>query len=414
MSRKKTPFQIGPYWLERESKSPYWQYGWYSKKHGRNKRKSTGHTDCESAKAWLINFYFENNHSKDKITDIREIMINYWLDHGQNLTAAPVIKTAINSFNKFLQLEEDAGQIEGEAQISDITPRLINRFIKWRSDHSIKLIEDDENNITINAIKKKTSPNSVQTYIKYLRAAFNWAHANGDIDKRPQIPGLKKHQLNGPRKGFITFDMMIDALRYAQGSPQLFNFIIASIGTLARPETVLAIHVSDMMDFTQDFLDLNPPGREYTSKHRPMVAVPDHLITWFKNEPGFLIQYKGQQMVSIKRSWGTMRTKLKWPAHIISKTIRHSVARTLRNDAGFKKRYNLIIDPWELSGHMGHMGGGNLDMTEEYAQYEPNTESTVIQGLNAYFMELERLADFSLHPKNTRKTKTSNLRLIVK
>lgn len=413
MSRKKTPFQIGEYWLEKDDKSPNWYYAWYSKRHGRTKRKSTSSEHYELAKEWLTNFYL-NKKRRTNITDIRSILSNYWLDHGQDLIAAPVIKTAINSFSKFLELEEDADRIDGEAQISDINPRLMSRFIKWRSNHTIRLIEDDENNIIIDAFEKKTSPNSVQTYIKYLRAAFNWAHQNGDIDYLPKLQGLKKHQLNGPRKGFITFDMMVDALRYAQGSPQLFNFIIASIGTLARPQTVLAIHVTDMMDFTQDFLDLNPPGREYTSKHRPMVAVPDHLITWFQIEPGHLVQYKGRPMASIKRAWGTMRTKLKWPDHIVSKTIRHSVARTLRNDATFKKQYKLIIDPWELSGHMGHMGGGNLDMTEEYAQYEPNKESTVIQGLNAYFMELDRIADFSLHPKNTRKTKVPNLRLITK
>jgi hypothetical protein len=60
---------------------------------------------------------------------------------------------------------------------------------------------------------------------------------------------------------------------------------------------------------------------------------------------------------------------------------------------------------------MGHQASGNLEITEGYAQYIPDGESTVIQGLNAYFLVLEENVDFDLHPRNVKMPK-SQLRKI--
>ncbi|WP_339865004.1 phage integrase SAM-like domain-containing protein [Paremcibacter congregatus] len=408
MSQKeKRKYQVGRFWLDREESSSKWYIYWYDERKRKTRRKTTSTTDHERAKDAIDEHYYASRgpvRAQAYEADIRKILANYWLEHGRGIPAAPVINTTITSFTKFIDQEEDAGRIAGLTMLSDITPRFIRRFITWRLSHTTKVRKDKAGNITrILVIKKKSSPNTVQTYIKYIRAAINWAYKNGDILYCPHIPGISKYELNGPRTAFISIQMMADALTYARDKKMdyLFKFILGCIGTIARPEAVLDIHVGHQMDWSQDFLNLNPPGRRLTSKRRPVIAVPDLLKAWLREENGHFIQLQGKPVKSIKKGWRTMREELDWPKLIVSKTIRHSIAKTLRTNSDFKKKYDLIIDPWELSGHMGHQAPGSLGITEGYAQYIPDGGSTVIKGLNAYFKELEEIVAFNLHPSCT-------------
>lgn len=414
--KEERKYQVGRFWLNRENCSSKWYIYWYDERKRKTRRKTTYKSDYECAKEVIDEHYYASRNqarAPSYEADIRKILSNYWLEHGRSLTAAPVINTAIISFTKFMDIEEDAGRIPGLTMLSDLTPRYIKRFITWRLLHSVKVKKDDEGEIIeVNVIKKVTSPNTVQTYIKYVRAAINWAYKNGDIESCPHIPGISKYELNGPRTAFITMDMMADALTYAHEKKMdhLFKFILGCIGTIARPETVLDIHVGRQMDWTQDFLDLNPPGRRLTSKRRPIVAVPNLFKEWLSKETGYLVQRQEKPVHSIKKAWRTMREELQWPKAIVSKTIRHSIAKTLRTNSGFKKKYKIIIDPWELSGHMGHQAPGSLQITEGYAQYLPDKESTIIQGLNAYFCELEEKVNFNLHPSCTQVTQIETIK----
>lgn len=397
MSKKNSPFQIGQYWLEKEGKSPNWQYVWYCPKSGRNKRKTTNTATLEHAIDWLTDFYLNGkNRNGEEVTEVRDILLNYWLDHGKASSAKHSIKSSMNTFLNFIEIEEKEGRINDPALVSDIKPRLIEQYKKWRKTHSTRLVDDE-----LVSIPAAISPNTIQTNLKYISAAFNWALENENITKSPKISALPKYQLNGPRTSFISIDMMVDALKYSKDKPHLYNFILASIGTIARPSTVLDLQ-GNMMDWSTGYLNLNPKGREYTSKHRPIVAVPEFMKKWLKWQKGYLITFNGNPIISIRKSWAKMRNDLDWPEMVIAKTIRHSINKTFRNDTLFKKRHGVFIDRWELSGHMGHRGRGDLETTEDYAQYEPNENSTIIQGLNSYFSELQSRVDFDLHPKNTR------------
>ena len=411
----KREYQVGKFWLGREDESSSWYIYWYDARKRKTRRKTTHEESFERAKDLIDEHYYA---SRTQIkaapvdADIRKILSNYWLEHGRTLTAAQVINSAILSFTKFIDLEEDTGRVTGLTMLSDLTPRYIRRYIAWRLTHSIRVVHNEEGEVVkVLTSKKDISPNTVQTYVKYIRAAINWAYKNGDISICPYIPGLSRYELNGPRTAFISIEMMANALTYAHTHKMdyLFKFIICSIGTIARPQTVLELHVGSQMDWTQGLLDLNPLGRRMTSKRRPVVAVPELLEKWLKKESGYFVQYNNDQVKSIKKSWRTMRAELKWPTDIITKTIRHSVAKTLRTNSALKKKYGFIIDPWELSGHMGHQAAGGLEITEGYAQYVPDTESTVIQGLNAYFKELEQAVDFDLHPKCTQKSENEKI-----
>lgn len=62
---------------------------------------------------------------------------------------------------------------------------------------------------------------------------------------------------------------------------------------------------------------------------------------------------------------------------------------------------NVTLSPWDDALMLNSfMGGDNLDMTEEYAQNEPNEKSSIIHGINAYFLEIQKIAKIDLHPKD--------------
>jgi hypothetical protein len=60
-------------------------------------------------------------------------------------------------------------------------------------------------------------------------------------------------------------------------------------------------------------------------------------------------------------------------------TLRHTMGKWLR-------KYG--VPKWEVKGLMGH---GRGDITDGYANYDPNYLSKAREGIDAYFVELQKL-----------------------
>ena len=284
-------------------------------------------------------------------------MNDYYNNHAINKPCASTVKAAIESLERFMESEEG----EPSFKVSDLTPERIERYKK-----------------------QDLSPNTLQTYLKYLRAGLSRAVKMGKLTTAPHIEVFKKFELNGPRRAYISPDMMAEALDYASG--QLYDFLIFGIGTIARTNTILDYHTSQT-DFTNRLIDLNQPNRRQTTKYRPVIGLNDFMAEKLKDREGHFVSWRGRKITRIDKTFNTMKKDLGWAAEYHGKTVRHSVAKTIRN----RKEWN--VNPWELAGHMGHVA---VEMTETYAQYQPDPDGTVAKAICNYVAELERKCGFTL------------------
>ena len=185
----------------------------------------------------------------------------------------------------------------------------------------------------------------------------------------------------------------------------LHAFLVGSICTLARPDTVFDISTDPERRQWwpgATTLDLVPAGRAQTKKVRPTLPVLPLLGDWLQAtfdeaEPDpddaeappatghWLVNYHGRAIGDVGRSWTAMLMALglpqtrEWQPYL----LRHSLATILRG-AGVPK--------WELAGFMGHRSS---DTTETYAV--EHHFSNVMSALQALLADLETRAPGALH-----------------
>lgn len=186
----------------------------------------------------------------------------------------------------------------------------------------------------------------------------------------------------------------------------LRRYLIGAICTIARPDAVLDMSIrTERGQWMKDDrrFNLNPSDRQQTKKHRPIVPVNDILHAWLCQTEDWLVckervcsdgddelERTVQTGVKAARSgWDTMRAALNIPPGWGPKLIRHSMASELR-----KRR----VDPWELSGQLGHRV---LKTSETYAIYDPDYLGTVQMGINDVLSDLAKTCAGALHPTFT-------------
>lgn len=122
---------------------------------------------------------------------------------------------------------------------------------------------------------------------------------------------------------------------------QLLRYLRAAVATWARPDAIYDILPAQWLSQAR-VLDLNPPGRRQTKKHRPMIAVPRQFAPWLdemlpgpdpKTEPG---RESYLSVSTIRHGWDAMRSHLALPAggEAGEKLIRRSMATIARRMMG--------------------------------------------------------------------------------
>lgn len=130
-----------------------------------------------------------------------------------------------------------------------------------------------------------------------------------------------------------SIDTLADMFRFAldhEDRHTLRAYLRAAIATWARPEALLDL-TDRQWHAEAGVLDLNPPGRRQTKKHRPAVPIA-------RQYRPFLDALNGQLLpvVTLRHAWDPMRKKLDLPGggQAGTKLIRRSVATLARRKIG--------------------------------------------------------------------------------
>lgn len=252
----------------------------------------------------------------------------------------------------------------------------VTAFRAWSKDQPVTW----HNKAGAVTASRSRSAATTEESVLQVAAALNHA-ADADpprSERRPTYKPLPRKQVSRPRRHRVDVPVLADMLAYAaepeKKRASLHAFIVASLCTIARPDTVVDICVAP--DREQWFpgsatLDLNPFGRAQTNKYRPTIPVMPVLAEWLSAElakyqrldrdqrkgAGFLVNYYGRSVLDVDTSWATMLRNLKLPSGREWKPylLRHSLATILRNRG---------VAKWDLEGFMGHDAGST---TEVYA-----------------------------------------------
>jgi hypothetical protein len=419
-------YRRGKYWLDKlrredgVERSPRWYVFWYDPAARREASASTGTEDVDQAILALDRRYLSDKDEAPAFCYacgqplasaeaylLTDAIADYRLEHGDLKDSSDSIQARLKHVLDFLDAEEDRGgpfNIETSCAVACGTP-FITAFRAWSRDQPVTW-KNKKGEIT--ASRPRAAATTEESVLQ-VAAALNHA-ADADpprSERRPIYKPLPRKQVSRPRRVRVDVPVLADMVAYAAEADKkrgsLHAFIVASLCTVARPDTVVDICVAP--DREQWYpgaaeLDLNPFGRAQTNKYRPIIPVVPVLGEWLAAEfaayqrldrtarvgAGYLVNYYGRSVLDVDRAWSTMLAGLKLPKGREWKPylMRHSLATILRNRG---------VAKWDLEGFMGH------DVTGTTEVYAIGRFATVARALTDILGEIELRAPDALRRK---------------
>ena len=353
----KDRFQVGPYWLSKQARSPAWCRTWYDTATQQTRRASLGTTDFADAKLELTDWFVLQHQTKDEATDavtLASLFARYYEHHGQKLKSAALVQLALRYWLDFYTDKT-------LAEAAEITQQ--ERFHTW-------LMQG-----------KGLKPNSAARIISNGKTAINWAWKRGEIDRVPYFLSIRNIGVVPPRGRPLEVSEIAKLIRAAK-EPHLRDFILLMLATASRPDAIFDLTFSQC-DFENSLIELNALNRPQTKKHRPAVKMPEQLKSYLKNlqqnnSSEFVISYRGNAVKNLRTIWRTARVTAGLDDQVNPYSLRHTVARYLRKSS---------VPAWEVAAQLGHKVR-SASTTEIYAPFDPSYLSQSKQAIDALFCDL--------------------------
>lgn len=431
MSGREAPlYRRGKYWLDWDRRadgalrSPYLAIFWYDPAARRVRSASTGTNEEGAAFIALDRRYLADSDEAPAFCHacgqpiaqaeaylLTDAIADYRLEHGDARRSADTIGARLKHVLDFLEAEEARGA-EGRFGIATscaaaCTATFARAFRAWSQLQPVQW-RNGAGEVTVSRAR---APATTEESIIQVAAALNHA-ADADpprSDKRPIYRPIPRKQVSRPRRTRIDVATIARMVAYAaepkKRRTSLHGFLVASLCTIGRPDSVVDISVAPERQQWwpgSATIDLNPHGRTQTKKFRPVLPVLPLLEEWLSAElkeylalpegarlgRGWLVNYYGRPVQGIDTAWLGMLNALglptgrEWQPYV----LRHSLATIARNRGAEK---------WDLEGYMGHR---SPSQTEVYAIGEfPSVEKALVTILE----EIEQLAPGALHRTGT-------------
>ena len=368
MPRYKTTkrYQVGDYWLSKQSRSPAWCRTWYCNRSKQTRRSSLLTADFSEAKDALNQWFILECQKKDQASyevTIAAIFARYYEKHGQHLSSYDSVKRNLSFWLDY----------HGEATLEEAAD--------LRQQEIFRDYLQTERNLGLNSVRK---------VITIGKAAVNWAYKRGEIQQVPYFEMVKVPK-SEPMGRHLEISE-IASLFLAADKQHMKLFILMLIGTAARPKAVLDLQYGQI-DFARDIIDLNSIGRFQTTKNRPMVKLPKTLKSLLKKEQKlhgnpYVIHFNDQPIKSTKSAWTSLRKASGLEGKVTPYSIRRSMARFMRTQG---------VPAWEVAEQLGHKSTG-YRITELYTSHSPDYLEKAAESIDVFFGQLTcelRVSDLS-------------------
>lgn len=306
---------------------------------GRSRTKSTFTRDRALAEEALAAFIHErrryiNTGPRDPSEyGIGDALVNYAMEHAQHTLTADRIGYAMQAVERFW----------GGRMIGGITPALCRKYAEERG----------------------VSDGTIRRELGVLRAAINHEYKQNRIT-RPVFVQLPPKPDGKDR--WLTRDeaagLLWHASRHEHARSYLPRFILLGLYTGARKGTLLSLRWPQI-DLANGRIDLNPIGRQRTTKGKPVIPIPRGL-RWFltkwaaqDSDVGFVVNRNGHPLKDVKRSFETACERA---------GIEGVTPHVLRHTAGTWMAQRGV-EYHEIGGFLGH---SYERTTELYAHHHPD------------------------------------------
>ena len=393
-------FQFRDQWIGREAGSPNFFRYWYDgERHTR--RASLGTPDLEQAKEALIRVVL-GDAPKDALAPDAVHMAavrNFYMErHGNHIRSKAAASRAFELVLAYLKIATG----KEAPTVADFGLARQQAWMRWARD------------------EYKLSSKTLNTYLSVIQAATNFcALPRIDTDSKGQecevqvlaapfhietrqeevcrVTGLHMPE---PRQ-FVPTDIhvakFLDAT-YDESSEKevrereaLFRYAILALNLWARPEALLELDVSRQVDFSLGLVNLNPPGRKKTKKHRPVVRLTDNLrgwlLHWNLSRP---IVYNGQPVKKLSnKTFGKAAIRAGVP-EMVPYSLRH-----YSNSRSMRVAPDIRPDREERATWMGHHDPRH-EQTRTYEHYDPEYLARAMMATDAVMVVLDLLSVKSL------------------
>ncbi|MDN3569977.1 tyrosine-type recombinase/integrase [Methylobacterium longum] len=304
------------------------------------RRKSTGTDDLNAAlRALKAHFLAEDTPDVQDVSrvPIADIVLAYYLQHGQHLTSRKWLKYAIDHWVRFYG--------ETESVWAATRPARIERFI------------DDLR-------RRELKSSSINNVLTAGKAALSRSWRRGELTRQVHVPSVKvtKVQPKGRPLSVEECAAWLDA-----SAPHFHALLFICLATGSRPEAVKQLRWAQV-DFDDGLLHLNPEERAQTSKRRPVVKMPPSLIAYLRQLPresDYVVSFRGKPVDRYYTALGESRRRAGLDSRVNLYSPRHTVARWLRKER---------VPFEEVAGQLGHRVPG-FAITEIYAAYSPDYQA---------------------------------------
>ncbi len=167
-----------------------------------------------------------------------------------------------------------------------------------------------------------------------------------------------------------------DYLRGARAN--LLGFLRLSVATWARPDAIFDVTDKQWVSAAR-VLDLNPPGRRQTKKHRPKVPIARQMVPFLDEMQGPWIG-----VTVLNQPWTKMARKLGLP------TGREAGPKLIRRSMATLARKRIGEANWQQGKMM--LGHVRFDVSDIYALPDPANLGLALAATESIIDEIEALA----------------------
>ena len=177
------------------------------------------------------------------------------------------------------------------------------------------------------------------------------------------MPRFMKLKRGAVRDRVLPLDVIAALFNAANGDAQ-FMYLLLAFATGARPTAVLEL-TRAQADFRHNVIHINPSGRKQTAKRRPVLPIPETLMSWLQKGTAQHFICYGDGQAYTKWGWDAIFKRLVKRADVqgaSAYTIRHTVAT---------ESYSRGVSYGDVQMYLGH-SLESMGTTGRYIHLKPD------------------------------------------
>jgi integrase len=384
-------WEYGDYWIGRAANSDYFYACWWDKRAGHTRRRSLATKVLAEAKECLIKLAGSSRSNASRSPDAVLLMAAldfYW---ENDIKFKPSAKPAFRAMQ--LMAEYGNEKIGPAAYVSAFTPLRQRDFMRWCVDKHAHSAGTIARNLSVAsaAFGYCCKPQIVRDGFGNEIEMLLLDSAPAVCTQPKEVARLMELPESSPREwipSFEEFGRFIDAIDVRQEN--LFRFVMLALNTWARPEAIIDFRTEGQVNWVFGVVDLNPPGRRQTKKHRPKIKLTENLTDWLRHwgAPAPLL-WNGQPVTTMKKTFKRHAIACGLP-HFTQYGIRHFMATWVR-------RAKPVVSKEQRDVWLGH------DDRRTASWYEHNDPEFLEDARRATDWIIEELQLHTRRPLSARK-----------